>query len=73
MEVPYGCIGNSTPMWLLWDWLGIDHWESNGIVLWAMHWDSMDLHWGCSWGNPWKCSMAKSLGGLHGAPMELHW
>ena len=33
-------------MWLLWDWMGIDHWEFHGMVLWEMHWESMDLHWG---------------------------
>ena len=42
------------------------------MVLWVMHWDSMDLHWGCSLGIPWKCSMGKSLGCEHGTPMELH-
>ena len=60
-------------MWLLWGWMGIDHWELHGIVLWVMHWDSMDLHWGCSLGIPWKCSMAMPLGCPHGSPMDLHW
>ena len=32
--------------WLLWDWMGIDHWEIHGMALQAMHRDPMDLHWG---------------------------
>ena len=59
-------------MWLLWDWMGIDHWEFHGMALWAMHWDPMDLHWGCSLRIPWQCSMGRSLGCPHGTPMELH-
>ena len=38
-------------MWLLWDWMGSEHWEFHGLVLWAMHWDSMDLHLGLAIGN----------------------
>ena len=61
-------------MWLLWDWMGIDHWEFHGMVLWVMQWDSMDLHWVLLIGNSTpKCSMAMPLGCPDGAPMELHW
>ena len=59
-------------MWLLWDWMGIDHWEFHGMALWAMHWDPMDLHWGCSLRIPWECSRCRSLGSPHVAPMEFH-
>ena len=61
MEVPYGCIGKPTTMWLLWDGMVIDHWDFHGMVLWVMHWDSMDLHWAWSLGIPWDCSMAMPL------------
>merc|ERR1739836_88973 len=72
MEVPYVQYLWNSPMWLLWDWMGIDHWEFHGMALWAMHWDPMDLHWGCSLRIPWKCSMGRSLGCPHGTPMGLH-
>ena len=62
------------PMWLLWDWMWLDPWEFHGMVLWVRHWDSMDLHWGCSLGIPWKCFMGRPLGCPDGPPpMELHW
>ena len=51
-------IGMPPPMWLLWDWMGSDHWEFHGLVLWAMHWDSMDLRLGLL--------VANSMGVLHG-------
>ena len=59
-------------MWLLWDGMGIDHWECHGMALWAMHWEPMGLHWGCSLRIPWRCSMGRSLGCPHGTPMALH-
>merc|ERR1739836_143324 len=47
-------------------------WAFHGMVLWVMHWESMDLHWGWSLGIPWKCSMHRPLGYPHGTPMALH-
>ena len=58
--------------WLLWGWMGIDHWGIHGMVLWVMHWGSIDLHWGWPLRIPWTCFMDKSLGCPHGTPMELH-
>merc|ERR1739836_359275 len=47
---------------------GDDHWGFHGMALWAMHWDPMDLHWGCSLRSPWQCSKGRSLGCPHGLP-----
>ena len=63
-------LGVPSPMWLLWDWMGSDHWEFHGLVLWAMHWDSMGLHWDWSLGIPWNCSMGNALG-FHGLALGL--
>ena len=59
-----------TPMWHLWDWMGSEHWEFHGLVQWAMHWDSMDLHWAWSLGLPWNGSMGDALG-FHGLALGL--
>ena len=57
-------------MWLLWDWMGLDHWEFHGMVLWVMQWDSMDLHWVLLIGN----SILSALWVCHwDAQMELPW
>ena len=58
-------------MWLLWDWMGIEHWEFHGMALWSMLWCPMGLHWGWSLRIPWQCSMGRSLGCPHVTPMEL--
>ena len=51
MEVTYGQCMAEFPMWLLWYWLGIEHWGFHGMVLWVMHWDSMGLALGLLIGN----------------------
>ena len=57
-------------MWLLWDWMGIGHWEFHGMVLWVMQWDSMDLHWVLRMGNSQAWLLCEWMGiahwGFHG-------
>ena len=51
MEVPYVHYFWKSPMCSLWAWMGIEHWDFHGMVLWVMHWDSMDLHLGLLMGS----------------------
>ena len=62
----------------LWDCIGIDQWEINGIVAWEVHWhDPMckpwTSHWYLSGVIPWMWPMGSAMGCPHGAiPMALH-
>ena len=68
-------------MWILWQWLGLDHWEFHGMVLWLVHVDSMGLHRGLVNGN----TIGMSTWGSHGiawvmvhritmeVPWNAHW
>ena len=73
MEVPTCIIPLEFPMCLLWDWMGIDHWEFHGMALWAMHWDPMDLHWGLVIENSMEVLYGQVIGMSRWTPPPWNW
>merc|ERR1712020_697580 len=67
MGIPWNCMG-WTPGWV--EAMGIFH----GKDMWRSPWASHGIAWGGlldGW-KPWESSMARTCGGRHGHPMELH-